>query len=332
MNEKLNKGLVAVTGAAGHIGANLVRELLKEGIRPRVLVHHDMRAVEGLDVEVVRGDVLDRDSLEKCFEGVDVVFHLAGHVSISGGEGGKVGQINIEGTRNVVEACFRKSVRRLVHFSSIHALNPFPEDKPVDESNPLVINGKCHLYDIAKAEGERIVLKSVLQGLDAVVLNPTGVLGPYDFKPSHMGQVLMDLCRGNFPALVKGGFDWVDARDVAQGAISAAVMGRKGERYILSGRYASVVEIAKLVEKFTGKRAPSLILPLWLADVSAPFVTAYSRIRGRRPIFTTEAIQNLRWNPNILSLKAEKEIGYRKRPLEETIEDTVKWFIEAGLL
>ena len=242
----------AVTGASGHVGANLIRVLLARGDSVRALVHRDRRALSGLPIETAMGDVRDPASLEQAFAGAEVVYHAAGYISLVSGEWSRLHAVNVVGTRNVVEACLRCGVRRLVHFSSIHAMDLNPERAQIDESTPLVAEGGVPPYSLSKAEGEREVQEGIANGLDAVILNPTAILGPHDYAPSHQGEVLLALARRMLPALVEGGFDWVDARDVAKGALSAAVRGTAGARYILSGHWVSVRELARLVGSITG--------------------------------------------------------------------------------
>jgi dihydroflavonol-4-reductase len=219
--------MVVVTGASGHVGANLVRKLREKGRRVRVLVHRDRRAFEGLDIETATGDILDTWSLVSAFDGAEYVYHLAVHISISKRDAAEAARLNREGTRNVVDACMEAGVRRLVHFSSIHALSSKPRDEMIDESRPLA-EPSDPVYDRSKADAERVVLEAVEKGLDAVIVNPTAILGPWDFKPSYMGKFLLALCHHEFKSLVKGGFDWVDVRDVVQGALTAEQRGRKG--------------------------------------------------------------------------------------------------------
>lgn len=205
---------VVVTGANGHVGANLVRALLAEGRSVRALVHHSRRALQGLEVELVEGDVRELASLQRAFEGAEVVYHLAAHISIRMNEWPLVEAINVLGTRNVVEASLQGGIRRLVHFSSIHAFNEEPHDKPVDESRPLKIPESPHAapYDRSKAAGEREVRQGIERGLDAIIINPTAIVGPHDYYPSHFGQAILSLAQGNLPVLVPGGFNWVDVR------------------------------------------------------------------------------------------------------------------------
>jgi dihydroflavonol-4-reductase len=194
--------IVAVTGANGHIGANLVRALLKAKRPVRALVHNGHQALEGLDIESVSGDVSDVNSLCRAFAGVDTVFHLAAFISLSMNDWPRVEAVNVNGTRNVVEACLKNGVRRLVHFSSIEAMIQEPLNKPVDEQRPLVDSPNYPPYDRSKAASEREVRQGIEQGLDAVILNPTAVIGPHDFRMSHLGETLLAMARGKLPALV----------------------------------------------------------------------------------------------------------------------------------
>jgi dihydroflavonol-4-reductase len=221
-------------------------------------------------------------------------------------------RVNVLGTRNVVEACLRSKVRRLIHFSSIHALEQEPKDSPVDEERPLVKFPHRPPYDRSKAAGEEEVQKGITRGLDAVIINPTGIIGPYDYKPSHFGEVLLSLARGTMPVVLDSGFNWVDVRDVVVGAIEAEKRAPTGSRYLLSG--------------------PGLSCPMWLADIGAPFTTTFSRLTGKRPLFTRVSLMALRGNRNVSHEKATRELDYRPRPLRETIADTLRWFESDGQL
>jgi dihydroflavonol-4-reductase len=323
---------VVVTGAAGHIGGTLARVLLGEGHSVRALVHQDRRALEGLDVEIATGDVRDPDSLCRAFEGAEVVYHSAGRISIAGSEWELLRAVNVEGPRNVVEACLRCHVRRLVHFSSIHAFQQEPLDVPIDESRPLVSSPGCGPYDLSKAEGERVVRRGIERGLDAVILNPTGVIGPYDYRVSRIGYVLLSLSRGRLPALVPGGFDWVDVRDVAAGAVRAAERATSGARYLLSGHWVSVRDLATTAEAITGVPAPRWTCPTGLARFGAPLATAYSRLVGQQPVFSRGALDALSANCQISHEQATHDLDYDPRPFEETMYDSYRWFQEAGYL
>jgi dihydroflavonol-4-reductase len=313
-----------VTGASGHIGANLTRALLVRGRPVRALVHHDRRALEGLDVETVRADVLDPDSLDRAFAGADVVYHLAAVIALR--DATKMKAVNTIGTRNVVDACVRAGVRRLVHFSSIHAVSYSPNQDSVDESCPLIDPRDCSNYNQSKAGAEGQLRAVDVRGLDYVILRPTAVVGPHDYQPSFVGEMLIRLARGSLPALVAGGFDWVDVRDVVDGAAKAADVAPAGSDYLLSGHWASLVEIAELVDSVAHKGVPRFVCPLWLAGLAAPVAVALDQIANRRPLFTPFSIDTFRTSQRVRHDKATRDLGYDPRPLKESIADALAFF------
>lgn len=323
---------VVVTGAAGHVGANLMRALLAQGRPTRALVHVDRRALERLDVEVIEGDICDPESLLDAFDGADVVYHLAADISLLKDQWPLLESVNVIGTQNVVKACLRCGVRRLVHFSSIHAMTQEPIDIPVDESRPLVESQHYPPYDRSKAAGEKEVHKGIEMGLDAIIINPTAIIGPHDYQLSHFGEALLALANGKLPALVAGGFDWVDVRDVIEGAMRAEERALTGAKYLLSGHWVSLRDLAALVEEITSVPAPSFVCPMWLARISAPIVTAFDRLAGKRPLYTSISLRALRSNRHISHEKATCELDYHPRPFRETLIDTLQWFEETGQL
>ena len=324
--------LTAVTGATGHIGVNLTRTLISRGRRVRVLSHSSNLGLEGLPVDYLRGDVGDIDSLVTAFSGARVVYHLAAHISLSMNDWRRCAEVNIEGTRNVIEACRRSGVQRLVHFSTIHALCGEPLDVPVDECRAYVSSPKAPPYDRSKAAGEQLVRCAVAEGLDAVIINPTGVIGPFDYRPSHFGQALIQIATGKIPVPIEGGFDWVDARDVAEGAIKAEEAAAAGSSYLLSGHWLSMRDIAVIAAGIMGNRAPALVCPMAVARACAPIITAASGLAGTRPVFTTVSLNALTGNRNISHQKATSELGYAPRPIEETLSDTLQWFKDNGYI
>ncbi len=322
----------ALTGASGHIGASLGRMILGQGRDLRVLARNDRRAIEGLDVETITGDVLDPDSLIRLCDGADTVFHLAARISLAGSDGGMVEKVNIEGTRNVIEACLKCGVTRLVHFSSIHAYRSIGPEEVIDETTELALGRDEFPYDRSKAISQKDVLEAVDRGLDAVVLNPTAVLGPHDFKPSRMGETLMNIYRNRYPALVDGGYDWVDARDVAACALAAEKKGRAGEAYLVSGHWRHVCDVSKVVSNLYGRKTPTFATPMWLCVFPAHLVLAVSKITDNDFNFTPYALKTVRSHRLISHEKASRELGYAPRPIEETIRDTIDWFISSGIL
>lgn len=323
---------VAVTGATGHIGANLVRALISEGRSTRCLVHVNCQAVDGLDIERFQGDVRDLESLCRAFHGADVVYHLAASISLSMADWPMLEAINVTGTRNVVEACLRTGVRRLVHFSSIHALVQEPLAIPVDESRPLVESRHCPPYDRSKAAAEREVRRGIEKGLDAIIIYPTAIIGPYDYQPSYFGEALLAMAQRRLPALVTGGFDWVDVRDVVAGAMLAEEKAPAGASYLLSGHWVSMCDIAAMVKEITGVATSRMVCPLWLARIGAPFIKVISQLNGKRPLYTSVSLRALKSNRHISHERATRELGYGPRPFCETLVDTLRWFEENGQL
>jgi len=326
--------MVVVTGASGHIGNVLVRQLLAQGDEVRALIHHTEGAspLDGLDIEMVQGDVCNPDSLIKAFEGSDIVYHLAGVISIMPGEDKLLRQVNVNGTRNVVEACLKTGVRRLVYTSSIHAIQEPTQDISIDESCPCNPEGVPRGYGRSKANATLVVLDGVKRGLDAVIVHPTGVTGPYDYRISQLGRLVIDCINGNLKAYVDGAYDFVDVRDVANGVILAGEKGRCGERYILSGEQVTVRRLLSMIEGISGVKAPPIKIPFWLAKLASHFTPLYHRLTGSQPLFTSYSMDVLRSNSLVSSEKARRELGYSPRPVKESIADAFNWFIDNGYI
>ena len=324
--------IVAVTGPAGHVGANLVRALLARGDQVRALVHHDTQALDGLDVEMVSGDVGEPDSLRRAFAGAEMVYHTAVYISLAMHEWPRLEAVNVQGARNVAQACLESGVRRLVHLSSVEALVDGPSSTPVDETRPLVESRRYSLYARSKAAGEKEVRQAMAQGLDAVILYPTAILGPHDHRLGFANSGLLGMATGKLWALVDGGFDWVDVRDVAVGALQAAARAPAGGRYILAGHRASLRDLAGVAEEVSGTKAPRLVFPMGLARLVAPLGALFGRLTGTRPLFTPAALRPLRSNPRISHARATHDLDYQPRPLLDTVTDTVEWFAARGLM
>ncbi len=319
---------IGITGANGHVGANLTRRLLKDNYAIRVLQYHDHTAFDDLDVDVFIGDLDDPESLDAFCAGLEVVFHLAAKISIGSNSFDSLYKTNVDGTKNLVAAAKKAGVRRFIHFSSIHAYNHFPLDKPLDESSPLATDSPI-AYERTKSITQEWVLKQQTDKFDVIVLNPTSIVGPYDFKPSLQGQLIIGLFSGKIPGLVPGGYDWVDVRDVCEAATSAIYQGKGGEKYILSGCYKTVIDFVGLVNNLTDKDLSKPVFPLWLAKMGVPFIYVWSKLTGQQPLYTKQSLDILQsGNRNINNAKAKKELGFRPRPLTKTLKDTVRWLTE----
>ena len=322
--------MILVTGATGHIGNVLIRKLLAQGEKIRALIWggEDTTPIKNLDVEQVIGDVLDPASLEHAMRGVDAVYHLAGIISIMPGRNPFVWKVNVEGTRNVLEAARRALVRRLVYTSSIHAIARAPHGVAMDESLGFDQNNPYGEYDRSKAAASLEVQNAAQAGLDAVIVCPTGVIGPYDFRGSELGEVIRGASEARTMFYVEGAYDFVDVRDVADGMIAAQAHGRKGESYILSGQKLSVRYMLETVREVTGKAFASIKIPFSLAEFAARFTPWYYQRTKAKPRFTPYSLEVLQSNSDISHAKAASELGYHSRPAIETIADTVRWFFE----
>ncbi|RMG98140.1 MAG: NAD-dependent epimerase/dehydratase family protein [Deltaproteobacteria bacterium] len=325
------RGCIVVTGASGHVGANLVRRLVAEGVRVRAVVRSNPGPVADTGAEIVRADVGDLAALRAAFQGADAVCHLASLISILGDRGGEVFRVNVDGARNVAVACADAGVGRLVHISSIHAYR-HDAAATIDETTPKV-EGEGHAaYDLSKAEGERAIRRVAAErDLDVVVVQPTGIVGPFDFGPSRMGRTVLAVARRRLPAVVPGGFDWVDVRDVAEGILLALRRGRSGEEYILSGAYRPIRELVRTTAELAGVRPPPL-LPFWTARLAAPVAERVGTALRREPLITRESLATLRTGRPVSSAKARRELGYAPRPPEKAIEDALRWFVDRGML
>jgi dihydroflavonol-4-reductase len=322
-----------VTGATGHIGNVLVRELLARGekVRALILPTESRESLKGLDVETVEGDVLDLDSVFASLRGIRGIFHLAGIISIMPGPNPLVRRVNIEGTKNILRAAKEKRIQKLVYTSSIHAIRRV-EAGVIDENVPFDADNPYGEYDRSKAEATLEVLNAARSGLDAVVACPTGVIGPYDFRGSMMGDVIRTAAEQKPTLYVDGAYDFVDVRDVANGLIAAAEKGKSGESYILSGQRISVRYLLETVREITDGHFFQMKIPFNLAEFAARFTPWYYHTTRATPRFTPYSLEVLKSNSHISHAKATRELGYRPRRLYESIADAVQWFLESRAL
>jgi dihydroflavonol-4-reductase len=223
-------------------------------------------------------------------------------------------------------------VKRFIHFSSIHALIQEPYDEVLDETRPLAVN-EWMVYSRSKAMAEREVLGFCDSGLDAVFLNPTAVIGPFDYHPSLLGRALILMAQGRLPFMVPGGYNWVDVRDVVQAAFSSIKKARKGERYILSGHWSDLKDLSRMVSSHTVCNPPRISCPYWLAKIGLPFINTYCFFNRREPLYTYDSLYTLRaGHRNISHQKASRELDFTPRPLEDSIKDSLEWFRANGYL
>ena len=319
-----------VTGATGHIGNVLDRYLIDRGYEVKSLVvdEKEKDILQGLNTEVVIGDVTKLETLVTAFEGADIVFHLAGIIEIGSGNKKKVHEVNVNGSKNVVAACKMAHVKKLVYTSSVHAI---PEKEGViTETKTFSKDLVKGTYAKSKAEATEYILNSNSDDLEVIIVHPSGAIGPYEYIKSNMGQLIIDCAAERMKAYIKGGYNFVDVRDVANGIILACEEGKPGECYILAGHSITIEELMAIVEKLTGKKAPKFKIARWFAYITGIFSELFYKIVKEKPLFTSYAVYTTGTNCNFSIEKAQKELGYTIRNMEETIADTIKWYKEKG--
>jgi dihydroflavonol-4-reductase len=329
--ESRRTGPCLVTGATGLVGNNVVRLLADRGVPVRVLVRPDGprndRALAGLPVERVEATLDDDESLVRAVDGAAVVVHAAAIVHIGWQRLDEMRAVNLEGARRVAVAA-RRCGARLVHVSAIDALGRNADGRLTDEETPAGGWVECP-YVVTKREAEATVLAEIDRGLDAVIVNPVYMLGPWDWKPSS-GRMLLEVA-GGLGVLAPGGSnDFVDARDVAAGILSAIDRGRTGRRYILGGHRRTYLEAWQLFARVTAARIPRRNVPPMLARCVGRCGDLWGRITGREPDVNSAAVEMSLLDHVSSCRRAEGELGYRYRPLEETVRDAWDWFLTHG--
>ncbi len=321
-----------VTGGTGHIGNVLIKELLRrnEKVRALILPNEDLTPIQDLDVEIVYGNVCDYESLLHALDGVDYVYHLAGIISIMSGSDPIVQEVNVTGTENIVRAAHESGVKKFVYTSSIHAFKRMPHGITIDEEIPIDPKENMAAYDHSKAEATLAVIAETKKGFPAVIVCPTGVIGPFDYKKSELGSLVDGWSSKSLNFLIDGEYDFVDVRDVVQGMIKARERGRVGQIYILSGHLIRVIDLWRLVKELVQSRAYQINIPLRLAKFVARFAEKYFVLTHTKPSLTAYSIETLQTNAVISNAKAASELGYSTRSIRETIQDTIQWWQDAN--
>lgn len=314
-----------ITGSTGLIGSELARALVGRGDQLRALIRKgsDDSMLAGIEFERVNGDVTDRRAVRRAVAGATRVFHVAGMTSMRAGEAERVFAVNQGGARIIAEESLAAGVERFVHTSSVAAIGPAPTGGRADETQAFTAGGLGIAYVNSKREAEGEVLRVAARGLDAVIVNPTFVLGPGGGRGSSMGLIRRFLLR-RIPAYVDGGLNIVDVRDVATGHLLADAAGETGERYILGGRNFTLQRLFADLERISGVPAPPLKLPAQLAAAAARFSEQLGLPLG---LAVDEARSAALWW-TYSAAKAKRELGFAPRPHEETLEDAVRWMSE----
>ncbi len=327
-----------VTGATGFVGSHVARVLAEQGADLRLLIRSssDPKNIQGLKAERVVGDLCDPSSLEKGISGCDVVFHVAADYRLWIRDPEQMYRSNVEGTRTILEAARKNSVRRVVYTSSVGTIGFTSNGYLADENSPVVLENMIGHYKRSKFMAEQVALDAGKESagtnrMDVVVVNPTTPIGEQDIKPTPTGRIIVDFLKKKFPAYVDTGLNLVDVAECARGHVAALEKGRSGERYILGGENLTLKQILDKLAEITGLPSPKVRVPYAVA-IAAGVVDEVitGRIFGREPRATVEAVQMSRKKMFVTSAKAERELGWRVVPVDGALRRAVEWFRAKG--
>ena len=324
-----------VTGATGFLGSAIVRELLRDGRDVRILARPDadMGNVDGLGLETVRGDLLDGDSLKSAIKGCDVVYHAAAYYSFWDKNKSLIFDINVGGTRSLLQAALELGVKKVVYTSTVGCIGLRPDGSPADEDTPHDPATLCNDYKLSKFQAEQVAKEYPANGLPVVIVNPSTPIGPRDIKPTPTGKIVLDFLNRKTPAFIDTGLNLIDVRDCARGHILAEEKGSVGERYILGNQNLSLREIYQLLEKITGLRAPTVKMPYWVAysaGWACEMVADY--ITGKPPAVPLGGVKMAKYLMYFDAAKAVRELGLPQRSVENALADAVQWFRERNMV
>lgn len=333
---KDTKRLVAVTGAAGFLGSHICRALLRCGYTVRAVTRQgsSRKFPDDLSkrVELRPADVRDVESLNSAFQNADAVVHTAAIVTIGADPENLARAVNLTGTRNAIQACVDNGVHRLVHIGSIHVFSPL-RGRVLDADSKPGQHSKIP-YTATKAEAYISVLEAARSGrINASVICPSSLIGPGDTQPTLVGDMLLAIAQKRLPCLIDEGFWWSDVRDVAAATANAVGQSKcHGEVYFTVGRYAKIIELARLCSHILGRRVTRPAMPYFLALAGLPFVQLYAAMKDQPPLYSRNSLDLLRDCPvSVDESSARRQLGYKSRPLEESIRDALNWFKEQGM-
>ena len=322
-----------VTGATGFLGRAVVEELARRDAQVRALVLPDDPYAHLLPKKVrsIAGDVCDKDALASFFADADsrtCVIHCAGIVSVASRPGPKLYQVNVGGTWRILRQCIAHNVGKMIYVSSVHAIPEKPKGCLITEDckfSPGLVDGD---YAKSKATATDLVLDAAAQGLNASIIFPSGIIGPGDVQGGSFTSMAKSFLAGRLPFAVRGGYDFVDVRDVAKGILDCSENGEPGKGYILSGHYVTIRKMLQLVGKTAKRKYRPICLPLGLAKLAAPYYEHRS-LKKRKPLFFTPySVAVLASNGQFSHAAASECFAYHPRPVKDTLRDMTAWLLE----
>lgn len=323
---------VFVTGATGFIGASLVRELLRDGYQVRALVRagSDRRNLDGLDLELHEGDLRDLESLEKGLRGCEVLYHAAADYRLWTRNPAEMYDINVGGTRAILEAALKQGLSRVIYTSSVGTLGNPGDGTPGTETTPVTLADMVGHYKKSKFLAERAAEGFIAKGLPLIIVNPSTPVGGLDIKPTPTGKIIVDFLNGRMPAYLNTGLNVIDVEDCARGHILAARHGRTGEKYILGNENLTLQRIFAMLAEITGLPAPRVRLPYHPILFAAYVNEAIARCTGREPLIPLAGVQMAKKFMFFDSAKAVRELGLPQRPAIDALQKAVAWFRTNG--
>ena len=320
-----------VTGASGFLGSHVTRQLVARGESVRVLLRasSNNRAIADLPLEYVTGDLRDSASLARALDGVTRVFHVAADYRLWAKRKREIYDSNVEGTKNLLDAAKCANVSQFIYTSTVATIAVDRPEPPNELTNAKLEEMVGH-YKRSKWQAERFVLDAAKQGFPAIVAMPTTPVGPWDWKPTPTGKIILDFLNGKMPGYVETGLNFVGVEECAAGHLLVAEKGKIGERYLLGGENLTLKQVLDLLAKITGLRAPKLKIPHGLALGVAYANTAFSRLLGREPQIPVEGVKIARHMMFVNTTRARKELGFRSGSVAAAFERAVRWYTENG--
>ena len=323
-----------VTGATGFLGSAIARELLSDGRKIKLLARDnaDLGNIDGLDAEIVKGDLRDRESLKSAMEGCSTLYHAAAYYSLWDRDKKLIYDINVQGTRNILETALQLGLENVVYTSTVGCIGLSDDRTPTNEDHPMDPATLSNDYKMSKFQAEKIALEMVGRGLPVVIVNPSTPIGPRDIKPTPTGKIVLDFLKGKMPAYLDTGLNLIDVADCARGHILAEEKGRTGERYILGNKNMSLKEILLALEKITRIKAPSIKMPYWVAYMAGWVCESLSNLVTQKPPAVPLAgVKMAKYFMYFNSSKAIRELGLPQNPVENALGKSVQWFQENRL-
>ncbi len=324
---------VFVTGATGFVGSHVARVLAEKGAELRLLVRKtsDLRNIQSLPAEHVVGDLLDPASFDRALAGCDALFHVAADYRLWVREPAVMYRANVDGTRAILQAALRNSVRRVVYTSSVATMGFTGNGHPADETSPVSLDNMIGPYKRSKFLAEQVAIQAARDGMDVVVVNPTTPVGDQDIKPTPTGRIVVDFLKRKFPAYVDTGLNLVDVDVCARGHLAAFEKGLSGERYILGGENLTLKQILDKLAEITGLPSPTIRVPYAVALAAGAVDELFTgRIRGLEPRATIDAVRMGKKKMFASSAKAEREFGWQTLPVDGALRRAVSWFRANG--